>query len=54
MGAEVTHRVKVLKAVEEIIEVSAVTGTDARRFAEMTPGVIGVVEVETYPGQWDE
>jgi hypothetical protein len=44
MGAEVTYFVKVLKTVEALIEVDAVTGSEAMRKAEKEPGVIRALE----------
>jgi hypothetical protein len=49
MGAETTYRVKVLRLVEDEIEVSAVTGSEALEIAAKEPGVARAVEVLDHP-----
>jgi hypothetical protein len=50
MGAETRVYVRVLKAYDEWIEVSAITLDDAKEKAESLPGVIRVMETSYVPG----
>jgi hypothetical protein len=43
MGAEIPYQVVVLKTVEEVVEVSAVTNDEATEKANKMPGVIRVL-----------
>lgn len=44
MGAEIPYRVHVLRLVEDVVEVDAVTGDEAEQKAEQLPGVAKAVK----------